>query len=335
MKQIIINVALAFSLSFPSEGFCAPPDVIPNSPVPPLRAPAPRTAFRVPLPAAGQAAAPIPTPIGGQVAPAASAASNPATPTSASAVPADPAPYPTTEAETSVPESPEAYDEQRAALWNSPAMNEARQWVMEYSRLSAQTSPREGQEFLARLSKLSPAEMDNWLQRYQATRERLARQQAVGAAARQQMVEQAIGRLQTTWQAYANINRGKNEAAEAARGRLQAQQDIAGLQSTMREASRNEAIAGQRVIFDPFAPTLDPASPNRRTRAAAAATLPGDLPRGDPRNNAVDVVDGDAPGGGTVVLEGGGTVPNNGGQSGAAGGDAAAGGGAGTGGSSE
>jgi hypothetical protein len=213
-------------------------------------------------------------------------------------------------------------------------MNEARQWVMEYSKRSAQTSPREGQEFLTRLSQLSPAEMDNWLQRYQATRARLARQQGVEAAARQQMVEQAIGRLQSTWQAYANINLDKNLAAEAARGRLQAQQDVAGLRSTMREASRNDALADQRVIFDPFAPTLDPASPNRRTRSIAAATLPGDLPRGDPRNNAVDVVDGDAPGGGTVVLEGGGTVPNNGGQSGAASG-ADGGGGAGSGGSAE
>ena len=49
-------------------------------------------------------------------------------------------------------------------------------------------------------------------------------------------------------------------------------------------SERAAALEAQRLVFDPFAPTLDPASPGAYERYAAAASLPGDLPRGDPAN---------------------------------------------------
>ena len=45
-------------------------------------------------------------------------------------------------------------------------------------------------------------------------------------------------------------------------------------------SERAAALEAQRLVFDPFAPTLDPASPGAYERYAAAASLPGDLPRG-------------------------------------------------------
>lgn len=189
--------------------------------------------------------------------------------------------------------APEGYEDEppaaddyaiRLAIWNSPEMIDARKFVLDYSARSAQSSRKEGERFLARLSRLSSAEMRTWLERLQAARAQIARQRDVTEAARQMQSQQAAQRVEEARQAAANFNQWQSLSAQFLQQRMQSQQTLAQQRQSFREISRSNAIAGQRIYYDPFAPTLDPASPSRRVRAFAAAILPGDLPRSDPRN---------------------------------------------------
>jgi hypothetical protein len=71
-----------------------------------------------------------------------------------------------------------------------------------------------------------------------------------------------------------------------------------------RKAQIAAALEAQRLQFNPFAPATDPVSPNAYTRFAAAAALPGDLPRGDPANFST----GEAAGAATGVEAAGGSA---------------------------
>ncbi len=172
----------------------------------------------------------------------------------------------------------------RLAIWTSPEMIDARRYVLEFSERSAQSSRKEGERFLARLSRLSSAEMRAWLERLQAARAQIARQQDVTEAARQMRSQQAAQRLEEARQAAADFNQWQIASANFLQQRVQSQRALAQQRQSFREISKSNAIAGQRIYYDPFAPTLDPVSPSRRVRAFAAAILPGDLPRSDPRN---------------------------------------------------
>jgi hypothetical protein len=185
------------------------------------------------------------------------------------------------------------YDALRAEIWNSAEMREAREFVMEYAQRSAQSSPQEGRTFLLRLSQLSPDDMRSWLERYEQSRMRLSIGEAAQDNARQLGLENAIERQNETRQAYANINQYQSLAAEWAY------------------------------------PTFDPMTPPRRV--AAAATLPGDLPAGDPRNfirgeEGIDIGAGTSPQDAASAASGG--DPSSGAAA-AGGGGAASGGGGG------
>jgi hypothetical protein len=181
--------------------------------------------------------------------------------------------------------TPADYNAERAKIWNSPEMVEARKWVAERARVSKQTKPEAVAQYLARLEKLPPSQMRRWLSQYKAYLARAARAQAVDKAARQIAVENAIRQLENRQHAYLNINLQQDEAADAARQKMWAQQFNAINWSEAKRGERDLALLNQRVIYDPFAPTLDPASPDAYTRYAATASLPGDLPRGDAGNS--------------------------------------------------
>jgi hypothetical protein len=263
----LLIAALILSLVMATAAFGQPPDEIPNSLIPPLKEKPARTAARgAPIARVAQAT----TPANGVT------TTGPVLP----AAPATPAPN-----GAAYEKEPAANDyDARLAIWNSPEMVDARRYVLEYSQRSARSSLKEGEQFLARVSQLSPSEMKAWLERLQARRAAIARQQEVTSAARQFSLDQAAQRQQQSRQAHANINQWQSLSAIYLQDRLQTQQLATRQQQSLREAGRTSAIASQRIWFDPFGPTLDPVSPSRRTRAFAAATLPGDLPRSDPRN---------------------------------------------------
>lgn len=266
--------ALILSMVTASAAFAAPPDQIPNSLIPPLKEQPTRPTTRAAAAArtAGAAAARSPAPANGATREAEQAAA-----------PAPSTPEGATDSYAPEPAARNDY-EARAALWNSPEMIDARRYVLAYSQRSAQSSLKEGEQFLANVSRLSSSEMKGWLERLQARRATIARQQEVTSTARQLSMEQAAQRLEEARQAQTNINQWQSLSAMYMQSRMQSQQLATQQQRSLRELSRSSALANQRVLFDPFAPTLDPASPSRRTRAFAAATLPGDLPRSDPRN---------------------------------------------------
>ena len=192
----------------------------------------------------------------------------------------------------------------QAALWNSPEMLEAREYVVEYSRRSARTSTQQVERYLHQVSQLPSSAMQHWLQQLQARRAANEGQQKVAEAARQMSLEQARQRIEQSRQAGFNAQQMKMAMAEFFE--LQkVEQAAADAASIDRKAELAAAVAAQRLVFDPFAPTLDPASPDAYTRYAAAAALPGDLPRGDPANFSR----GDDRGGGSGVPSTGGAAP--------------------------
>ena len=172
----------------------------------------------------------------------------------------------------------------RAALWNSPEMREAREYVAEFSRRSVRTSPQQVDRYLKQVSQLSPSQMQQWLQELQAKRAANEGQQAAAEAARQLGLEHAMQRIGQSRQAGFNAQQMKAAMAEYAQLQSELEQAAAEVLPVDRKAERAAAIAAQRLVFDPFAPAPDPVSPDARTRYAAAAALPGDLPRGDPAN---------------------------------------------------
>jgi hypothetical protein len=285
MRRAYISTLALASLLWADVASSVPPDQIHNSPIPPLQAPQRRTARRVPV----QQQTP-PAPQNGVL--FAPTTALPANGTNG-ALPAgeQPAPYPAATPQSAPGDSDQQdqqvdYDAQRTEIWNSPEMREARVWVMEYVRRSAQSNEREGREFLQRLSQVSPNEMRNWLERYQQQRMRLEVERSSNDFARQLMLENAAGRQEAARQSFDNINQYQSAAAAWAQDRFSTLNTASQHLRVQRSTQRDMTVLNDREQdFNPFWPVFDPASPQgRRARWAAAASLPGDLPPSDPRN---------------------------------------------------
>jgi hypothetical protein len=164
---------------------------------------------------------------------------------------------------------------------------------------------------------MSASEMREYLKRFNQRLGATRHGEAAAAAARDRAVNDALNRQRQTQQVYENYHLGRAEAAGMLRDRRAEQLESQRMADAFRAGRSDTLMMVLAPRYNPFAPTFDPASPSHYKRAAAAATLPGDLPPGDPRNFAVDVVGVDGPGPGTVILRGGGTVPNVGSDGGA------------------
>ena len=184
------------------------------------------------------------------------------------------------------PMSPEGTEEAvaeealRRAVWHSTEMLDARAYVLAYAERSVRSSRAQGEEYLRRVSELSSEQMTEWLQRLQQQRAGLERRRLAEADARELSVGLAEERLRLAEQAGFNAQQAKAWLSDTWQ-QHQAELATPGLSRLDKWAA---ALAGQRLAYDPMAPTLDPASPPRSVRAMAAASLPGDLPRGDPAN---------------------------------------------------
>lgn len=190
------------------------------------------------------------------------------------------APTNTTDAYEGGDASPEAIDAQRAKIWNSPEMLEARAYVTEYGRRSRQFNAQAAEKYLANLSQFSPEQMEAWLQRYQARRTNLRKGEEAQQAARELSVRHALGRLDAVRQGYDNFNQGRNEGANIARDQLAERQQFSERMALARQAGRDAQLtqmytpAYQWLVYPPL----------WYQERMAAASLPGDLPAGDPRN---------------------------------------------------
>jgi hypothetical protein len=253
-------LALILPLAVSQSVFCRSPDQVVNSPIPPLQEPiATRSTAPITRNDRILSSLPLPKPV--------------------AVKPRDNAP-----AEQAA-RTPEDYLTEQTEIWNSSAMGEARSYVREFSRRSAQTNAEEADRFIQRLSTLSPAEMKSWLKRYQERRTKIALEREVEQFARQLMVEHALNRQEAMRQAFAHVSQLRAQATTAA----QIQQQGLALQSYSRTGGELTLVL--RPAYDPMYPVIDPAM--RKTeeilgvpiaKAAAAASLPGDLPRNDPRN---------------------------------------------------
>jgi hypothetical protein len=179
----------------------------------------------------------------------------------------------------------EQYAAERLEIWDSSEMREARACVVEFSQRAAQTSPAEGQQFLKRLSQLSPDEVRNWQERFQSRRTNTLLQQEAELWARQLMLEQAISRQEALRQAFENIKYLRSQQMASDEQHLTPEQYAQQLR-TARMIEREAAISNaMQRGYDPLDATTDPMNPRGYGRQVAGAmTLPGDLPRDDPRN---------------------------------------------------
>ena len=206
------------------------------------------------------------------------------------------------------PTSPEGIDATaaeeavRRAVWHSTEMLDAREYVLDYCERSARSSRAQGEQYLRRVSELSSEQMLEWLERLQHQRVGLEGRRQAEDAARSLSVGLATDRLRQSAQAGINAGQAKAWMAEAWQ---QQTEELAAKATPSRRSSWGAALAGQRLAYDAMAPSLDPASPPRSVRAMAAASLPGDLPRGDPANFYRGDDRGAAPPGGDGATSGG------------------------------
>ncbi len=178
--------------------------------------------------------------------------------------------------------SQETFAEEKKTLWESADMVAARDAVLRFSKISAQTTKAEAEEFLEQVSQLSYEDMKDWLKRFQARQAAATRAREASDLARRQRVERSILRNQSTQRVAANAALQRSQAflfsdpfqpGEPTR--------VAALPFSNLEI--NPIFGPPR--FNPLDPVFDPASPSTFVRQlGAAATLPGDLLPGDPGN---------------------------------------------------
>jgi hypothetical protein len=209
--------------------------------------------------------------------------------------PTTPLPSPATQsaALTSGPTTPSAgSDIERLKIWNSAEMVGAREWVRDHSRRSVRFTPQDADAYLARLRQLSPQQMQQWLQRYHARQANITRSQEVARAARQMSISRARAWQQEVQRTYANLKIGQAQAALMAQDQYQTQSMLGGARAAGIEAERAAVVANR--LDNDYSWLW---KPNYYTQRAAAISLPGNLPAGDPRN----FIRGDVPGPGDGV----------------------------------
>jgi hypothetical protein len=175
-------------------------------------------------------------------------------------------------------------------------MNEARRWVLEYGRRSRQFNEEAARAYLAKVKRLSPTAMRDWLAALNTRRANLQRSTEVTHALRQRSVDEAFLRLQAVREAQANSAQAQLRAALAARGQMLTQQQYSTELQAVRQAGRSDYLWNMYYSRD-YGRML--AFPDRGTKIAAMYMLPGDLPPSDPRN----FIRGDVPEPATDVVD--------------------------------
>jgi hypothetical protein len=199
-----------------------------------------------------------------------------------------------------VPVGPQ--EAERQAVWNSPEMQDARAWVLEYGRRSKQMGESRAREYLARVERLTPTAMRAWLAELTRRRLNLTQSAAATQYARERSVEYTFSRLQALEQARAAAAQTREMAAAQQRDQQALQQQFTGERAAIRQAARDDALWNMYYSRD----YSRLAFPDRNTKIAAMYMLPGDLPAGDPRN----FIRGDVPFTGSDVVDANGLPVN-------------------------
>jgi hypothetical protein len=208
--------------------------------------------------------------------------------------PAPTSPSPTEPTTSAAPATGELTPAQ-LAVWDSPEMIEARAWVMEYGRRSRQFNESAARAYLERVRRLSPEGMANWLRQLNARRAASVQSNDIANAARQRAIASAYARLQAMQQAHDNVSLGQTQAAQTARDQLESQQQRADDELAIRRAGRSDYLWDMYYGRNYYRLAF----PDYRTRVAAAMSLPGNLPPGDPNN----FIRGDVPGPGSANVD--------------------------------
>jgi hypothetical protein len=137
-----------------------------------------------------------------------------------------------------------AMNAEREQIWNSPNMLRARAWMQDYFSKSAKVTPEQAKEYLTELQNLTPAQMRLWLLKFDHEEEQRQQQQQLWQQAHSAALSQAMAANQATQQAYAAINRGENQAADAAQAEI----------NEVRQAQQNMAEAKQLEPVGPYGP---------------------------------------------------------------------------------
>lgn len=261
MRIFCCCLVFGLQLTLPLKGYSLPPDQVANSPIPSLEPPP-----QIVLSRTAQAGLPE------RSRPQAKQKRLPSWPEQAS--------VPVNEGEA------KAKDSERAELWKSDEMKVARQAVMQFTRYSAKTSPKEGEEFLRRLSQLPTEEMQDWLERYEARRQANVRGREVGTQARQEAIDRSLDRI--AGQQQPGMTAAALKANYALQARYEAEERARLEASACRACPTSDQVLYWQLTrrrYNPFEAVTDPSTPRGYARKVGAAlSLPGDLPRSDPRN---------------------------------------------------
>ena len=139
---------------------------------------------------------------------------------------------PSSQPRTGAAASDQATATEKEKIWNSPTMLRARAWVQEYCKRSAKITPAEEKAYMAELESLSPVQMKLWLLKFDHEEEMIKKQQADFERSRQAGVGQALTVDRNTQKAYADINRGENEAAQIEEKSIRTQDALAAQRSS-------------------------------------------------------------------------------------------------------
>lgn len=179
--------------------------------------------------------------------------------------------------------SNEELETERSNIWNSSSMKEARKAIVEFCKYSAQVSDAERDQFLKDLSQLSPEEMADWLKRYEAKKRQASHSRTVDDTSRQLRVSDSLRRQEVQRNVATHIAELQRESFVMQRIEQQQRMQLTVKPFTYLGDTRTISSPS----YNPFELVFDPASPTgARRQMAAAASLPGDLPDGDPANFA-------------------------------------------------
>src|SRR3990172_2308309 len=120
--------------------------------------------------------------------------------------------------------SPAAMDAERAQIWNSPNMLQARAWLLRYCQTSAKVKPGDAQKFMTELENMTPAQMQLWLMKFDEEEQAKQQQQALWKQAHSAALSQAMAANRATQQSYTAIEQEETQSAGEEQQQLNIQQ---------------------------------------------------------------------------------------------------------------
>lgn len=139
------------------------------------------------------------------------------------------------------PQTPEEIEAERKAIWESPPMVSAREWLEDHMGRSAQITPSQASRYMKELERLTPTQMKLWLITFEEQQAERARSRETFEGARQMSVDNAMRANEAAQRAQENVQRTRNEAARMAQDSINSQQQTAQDRSRQLASDRDAA----------------------------------------------------------------------------------------------